>query len=509
MVNKPKRDRSTNTESLFWWSCVTIAVIVTAVHSWQIRPWMLDDSFISFRYADNMARGFGPVYNIGERVEGYTSFLWVVLLGLGKRLGCDTVVLSQVLSSVFAGLTLLLIAFSHRIVSSITRPVAAMAVLFVGTCALFTSWLTSGMEVSLFTFLALVTIMLYRADLAKWPPVVRMALSGLAAGLAMMTRPEGVLIAAVLVIHGGYQFFRYKERSVLAFAATALAVYLPYFIWRYSYYGFLLPNTFYDKVGSTTSQLVRGVSYSLSAIESCVPLILLALFLLVRPSAKDRLLPILLLSCCGLQLVYIVMVGGDCMPAFRFFAPIVPLMALAAALGAGSVSRRWGILILFAVIVGGNNLAQMAYSPKIAGLIQADKVALRGKAVGVWLKGHVPPGTLLATNTAGSVAYYSDLPIVDMLGLNDLHIAHQETPNIGSGLAGHEKGDGAYVLSRHPVIVQLGSSMGSGGPVFRGDSGIYISEEFKTVYSPVRVPMPELGGSAMFYVRGNFHFHSQ
>jgi arabinofuranosyltransferase len=509
MANESGRNRPIVFEGLFWWACVAVAILVTAAHSWQIRPWMLDDSFISFRYADNLAHGYGPVYNIGERVEGYTSFLWVVLLGAGKRLGCDTVILSQVLSSVFAGLTLLLLAFSHRIISSITRPVAAMAVLFVGTCALFTSWLASGMEVNLFTFLALVTIVLYRADMVNWSQVVRMALAGLAAGLAMMTRPEGVLIAAVLVIHGGFQYFRHKERSILAFAATVLMTYVPYFIWRYSYYGFLLPNTFYAKVGSTTSQLVRGLTYSLSAVESCVPLILLALFLLVRPSGKDRILRNLLLSCCGLHLVYIIMVGGDCMPAFRFVAPIMPLLALAAALGADSVSRRRGILILLAVIVGGNNLAQMIYSPKIAGQIQADKVAFRGKAVGEWLKGHVPPGTLLATNTAGSVAYYSDLPIVDMLGLNDLHIAHQEAPNIGSGQAGHEKGDGAYVLSRHPVIVQLGSSMGSGGPVFRGDSGIFISEEFKTGYSPVRVPMPELGGWAMFYLRGNFRFHSQ
>ena len=40
--------------------------------------WLCDDAFISFRYADHLARGLGLVFNVGERVEGYTSFLWVV-----------------------------------------------------------------------------------------------------------------------------------------------------------------------------------------------------------------------------------------------------------------------------------------------------------------------------------------------------------------------------------------------------------------------------------------------
>ena len=41
-----------------------------------------DDAFITFRYADNFIRGKGLVYNAGERVEGYTNFLWLILLSL-------------------------------------------------------------------------------------------------------------------------------------------------------------------------------------------------------------------------------------------------------------------------------------------------------------------------------------------------------------------------------------------------------------------------------------------
>ena len=57
------------------WIAVLFAIVVLAIHSVVIHPWMLDDAFISFRYAHNLSGGDGPVYNPGERVEGYTCFL--------------------------------------------------------------------------------------------------------------------------------------------------------------------------------------------------------------------------------------------------------------------------------------------------------------------------------------------------------------------------------------------------------------------------------------------------
>ena len=42
--------------------------------------WLTDDAFISFRYARNLLEGHGLVFNPGERVEGYTNFLWVLEL---------------------------------------------------------------------------------------------------------------------------------------------------------------------------------------------------------------------------------------------------------------------------------------------------------------------------------------------------------------------------------------------------------------------------------------------
>src|SRR5712691_3102100 len=80
------------------WIVAGAALVVIGLHNAAIHPWMPDDAFISFRYAENLSAGNGLVFNPGERVEGYTSFLWVALLAIGNRIGFDTVVLARLLS---------------------------------------------------------------------------------------------------------------------------------------------------------------------------------------------------------------------------------------------------------------------------------------------------------------------------------------------------------------------------------------------------------------------------
>src|SRR5438046_1501989 len=48
---------------------------------------MYDDAFITYRYAENLARGLGLVYNPGERVEGYSNFLWTLMMAVVVKLG--------------------------------------------------------------------------------------------------------------------------------------------------------------------------------------------------------------------------------------------------------------------------------------------------------------------------------------------------------------------------------------------------------------------------------------
>src|SRR5207249_9160233 len=76
---------------------------------------MYDDAFISYRYAANLAHGLGLVYNPGERVEGYSNFLWTLLMAVVVLLGGRPEDWAPFLGAVFAAATLvLLIGFAQR-----------------------------------------------------------------------------------------------------------------------------------------------------------------------------------------------------------------------------------------------------------------------------------------------------------------------------------------------------------------------------------------------------------
>jgi hypothetical protein len=117
-----------------------------------MRTEVIDDAYISFRYAENLARGQGLVFNVGERVEGYTNFLWVILLAIPARLGLDLVVSSKVLGGVFALATLWTLGTLHP--GSGARPrarnLAAPGLLLTNTA--FFLWAVHGLETAMFAF---------------------------------------------------------------------------------------------------------------------------------------------------------------------------------------------------------------------------------------------------------------------------------------------------------------------------------------------------------------------
>ncbi len=161
---------------------------------------MLDDSFISFRYAENLVSGHGLVYNPGEIVEGYTCFLWVILLAIGTAIGIPAPLFSQILGSLLLIGTVLLIFYAYRFIKSIDSNTSAAAALFLGTCGIFGPWASSGMEVGMFTFLLLFSILLYIHAGEASNGKRSFALLGILLGTLAMTRPEGILICSILLM---------------------------------------------------------------------------------------------------------------------------------------------------------------------------------------------------------------------------------------------------------------------------------------------------------------------
>ncbi len=470
-------------KELVIWFALGIATVFFSLYNYHLQPWTLDDAFITFRYSENFVEGKGIVYNPGEYVEGYTCFLWLILLALVKKLGFDIVIASKVLGSIFTFLSLFLISRTHKIVKDTPWFVSFVSVLVLGSFGTFTAWAMSGMETSMTGFLVLCVFLLYGAITSRRLfYYLGHFLVGVFIALATMARIDAGIILPPILLCAGYEALRKGRWSAPILVVFGFGVvYFPYFLWRYYYYGWLLPNTFYVKVGSSWDQIKRGFDYTkyflLSSSILWVPVIFTQLVSVRRWGNKY-----LLIAGMGIavifQFLYVVIVGGDCMPAYRFFAPVAPIIAMLVGYGLSIRGfSRWRASVVLLIIVC-FNLWQCYNDKSLYDRILSDRVAEIGKESGEWLRANVPPDSLLATNTAGSVAYYSRLRVIDMLGLNDEHIAHRYIPSLGKGYAGHEKGDGKYVLSRKPDYIMFGSASGSKTPRFLSDKEMAGDKEF-------------------------------
>jgi len=279
--------------------------------------------------------------------------------------------------------------------------------------------------------------------------------------LAALTRPEGFLVFAVIAAHNLLFAAIPKSRWMLWFVAFVLP-FAVYFFWRYNYYGFLLPNTFYMKVGSTSAQVVRGFKYAASFfLLTVTPLLVLA-----APFRK----PLSYRIRCAFWIIcaytaYIILVGGDYMTLFRFFVPLLPFVAIVAA--DVSVSLPFPVFSLFlllSILPSLNlerlsdglplpqrywNIRQIAYPRVLFERSQVHRLSLLGK----WMNENLPATATVAYDGIGAIGWFSNLKIIDMSGLNDIHIAHLPSPEMGHGVAGHEKEDLLYVLSRKPDYI--------------------------------------------------------
>ncbi|HXV74732.1 MAG TPA: hypothetical protein VD788_00305 [Candidatus Polarisedimenticolaceae bacterium] len=227
-------------------ACLAIGLLA-AVRS----SWVTDDAFISFRYAENLVGGLGLVFNAGERVEGYTNFLWTMWCAAGLGLGIDPVPWALASGVACYGASIVLLVVHHLRLraalgsTGLTLPVAAVVAALHRDWAV---WATGGLETAAFTLLALIGFLLL---VGRDGPTTGCALAaGAVLALAAMTRPDGVIFAAVagpwLLFFAG-STARSRWREAAAFVVGFAVLFLPFLSWRLAYYGELVPNTYHAK----------------------------------------------------------------------------------------------------------------------------------------------------------------------------------------------------------------------------------------------------------------------
>lgn len=427
----------------------------------------IDDAYISFQYAKNWASGQGLVFNPGERVEGFSNFLWVALLTpLWPLSGFhpDTFAFGAfLLALALAIAALLLVArVAHREFESLAPFVFAL--LLVAFDDAFVTYAVFSLEVHLVIVctLAALSASLNRSRNSR-------LLLGACFALLAMTRLDGALLAISFFTVEALRLVRIpaERRGVefMGLAHVALAFALPfgvYFALRYWYFGHPLPNTFYLKVGDSFAALPRGLEYAKSFLVERWYVPLLAL-LGVLAWNKQRWVPWVFLHVL-LHVAYVIYVGGDFYSGQRFLLVLTPELALLTAAGVAACLSRWP-----------QGLASQLWLPAAVGACLFVRWGTLGEGPATleirvwgdvvdnnvrymrWMKGVARPSASLVLGDIGGAGFFADLKVLDVYGVVDAEVAHRKVEGFGTGKAGHEKkATLADFLPRKPTYIKLG-----------------------------------------------------
>lgn len=465
----------------YTWESWTLAflLLVFVVAAYSLR-FTVDDAYIAMRYARHFAEGKGLVYNIGERVEGYTSLLWVLMLAAAHKLGFRMIAAAQVLGIVLSGLALILV---YRVVSRRLPGDAAAArlvpIAFLATSWIYAGWATGGLETALFAFVTVLCVAhlesLSRGGSAAsiWMPILCL--------LLVMTRPEGLMMAGLIGLASLWIEIKAGRRPTVMLAQWAIAFAVPIILLeaaRLRYYGEWLPNTFYVKVNKV-EYVDRGWPFFVSFARDSMFYVWGPAALVAALSLRD-LVSTLIVLYSGLYIGYTIWVGGDWM-GYRFYQHLMPLLSIPIAHlisrgvdeikrpGPAGVARLWqaplrsGIPVL-ATLAMFVVVEETAFKTRAEGretrltmgeldnYQEMDTPEPWALEAGYGLDAVLKPGEAAAASFAGFTAVYTDRTVIDTHGLTDKYVGH--LPAAIRGGPGHEKfAPHDYLLSRYVVLV--------------------------------------------------------
>jgi hypothetical protein len=430
------------------------AVIFYAVRYVDFTIPPFEDAAMLMRYAQHLAEGHGIVWNVGKApVDGATDFLFMVTAAALIKLGLTVGQTVRGIGFVSHLLTVLIVYWGNRRLHNANIPLSFLSGLYlaVGTGL---SYVSAYFGTPFFALAAAITWTLglilirdrpERVEGPRFWLVLAFALSGLVTGLI---RPEGVILAslmlvAILVMRG----LKNSVPIIVTFGAVFLLLGGAYFLWRWDYFGYPLPNPFYKKGGSG----LHWDSYNNSLwnlLRLCLPLVVpFILGFRSRETAKQTvayLIPIL-----GFAMAF-VLISDEMNYGARFQYALVPIALLSWVPLAGDAGRVG--LDVFSSLYRDSS-KQNQFSAWEKGVYAAALVAISAGLVyyswfqncfltsyqqscarpyesdgrydmGKLLAEYRGKGYVIATTEAGLIPYYSGWDAIDVWGLNDQFIAH-------------------------------------------------------------------------------------
>ena len=433
--------------SLLLIGCLALAAFALSAYSVTDRQGgvPLDDAWIHFQFARNLARGDGLSFNPGQPTSGSTAPLWTLLLAGVYAIGGRFPVAGQVLS---AACYLVLLVATYTLAKQLT-----------GQC--WAAWLTgmvvaingrmvwaglSALETCLFAALSLLAIGAHLSDKTQHRYRLRTAAIF---GLAALSRPEGYLLFALAMVDYTWSILRitdhglplanYVSRAIRRFPLLPIilftAIILPYLLFSFQTSGSLLPNTYHAKatVGLLPDREFRdflsiGAVYLILDNPLLLPFFLLGLVLLIQRA------PLLSLWCFGLSLAY-AFIRASLYQHGRYLMPLIPCNAVVAVWGlleAAKLARRRrptliamiqrklgglrvSVVLLALLIIAGTvwRLPVMA-SQYARNVSDIDRMHV---ALGHWVDENTSPDAVVALNDIGAITYISEREVIDLAGL--------------------------------------------------------------------------------------------
>lgn len=481
-----------------------VIILVPLVVLSTFPRWTVDDAYIYYRYADNLAKHGQLNWNIGEPpVEGYTGVILPVLLAACIRLGVSPIDASHVIGifSYWLGLFMFLLVLRKLKLGSVGQ--YAGVSLYVFTPILFThAW--SGLETMLF-FGLMQAAMYVAVCMAE-----RSDRRGIEAGGMLLffvlgaTRPEGLAFGGLLLLGVAIAKFLRDKRECVQFLLRAALWYgitvVWFFYWRFSYYGHMLPHTFYVKTQggfslSNIADLIRFLVRYFGA-PAVWALLLCATHIDIwwkkirnRDIAYDfQGLAVLLGGYAAFIVLLLVQFTHSHLSmnyAYRFYVPILPFVWLVLSFFTDMGARVWHeakrhmpmahrCIIAIAVCLAVYQIAffivklkeEIRFAREEQAVLSAEHIA-----IGRFLRGAIPPSEWLSVYMdAGAIPYFSGLKTIDFGGLNDEYLSRPEV-----SMAQRRE----YMYAHNPAAMVFTSENKDSVEYGREVSDIMTDERFK------------------------------
>ncbi len=420
----------------------------------------LDDAWIHQTYARNLAELGEWSFVPGQASAGSTSPLWTILLAIGYALGVQPAFWTGLLG---AGAHALTSWLSYRLVSRLwpEKNLLALSAGIVVALEWHLLWAAaSGMETLLFIALVLAT---FTATHPQQNPIW----SGLFAGLALWTRPDGLTLLPFLVLTlwliDGEIGIRFRRITLALLGFLFLA--LPYLAFNVQLSGSIWPNTLMAKqteyaILQTAPLAERLVNLTLPPLTGALMLIAPGAILLGKRAAFKNLIPMLwaavFIGVYALRLPAVYQYG-------RYVMPTIPILVIFGLAGVGRhlqlqgemlprvVSRTWLLSTAF-ILAGFWVIGARRFRADVQ-IINSEMVATAH-----WIARNTPADATIAAHDIGALGYYGEREILDLAGL----ISPQVIPFIRNETrlaAFLQAEDAAYLMTFpgwYPQIVNSG-----------------------------------------------------